>query len=450
MTGTQRGRLLRVLGVGFGLAVIVGNTIGAGILRTPGDIARELPQRWWVLAVWVGGALYALLGTNSLAELGAALPRSGGHYVFSHRALGPYPGFIVGWSDWVATCGTAAAVSIAIGEVTARLFAPVRGREVVVALAVIAVLTLVQWRGVRWGGRLQEVSSLAKAVAFLVLVAACWLLPARGAALLPSEVAAVTLAHPAGSFVAWMIALQAVIYTYDGWNGAVYFSEEVRDAGRAIPRAMFSGVLAVAAIYLLVNLAFLHVLSLSVLARSTFPAAAAARAVFGPLGDTLVSALMLVSLLSAVNAYVMMAPRVLYAMSSDGLAPASATTVNAGGTPTLAMLISSAVAAAFLAGGAFNAVIAVVAYFFVANYALTFTSLFALRRREPELPRPFRSWGYPWTNALALAGAVAFLGGAVVADPRHSLVALGLLVASYPVYRVTRALAARGPASPAP
>jgi len=181
MTASPRGRLLRVLGIGFGLAVIVGNTIGAGILRTPGDVARELPQRWWFLAIWVAGALYALLGTNSLAELGAAVPLSGGQYVFSHRALGPYPGFIVGWSDWLSTCGTSAAVSIAIGEVMARLFPAFAGRETLVALAVIVALTAVQWRGVTWGGRVQEVTGLAKAIAFLALVAACFLRPRMGA-----------------------------------------------------------------------------------------------------------------------------------------------------------------------------------------------------------------------------------------------------------------------------
>jgi APA family basic amino acid/polyamine antiporter len=447
MTQPARGALLRVLGVGFGLAVIVGNAIGAGILRTPGDIARGLPERSWILVVWVAGALYALLGSNSLAELGAAVPRSGGQYVFAHRALGPYPGFVVGWSDWLSTCGTSAAMAIALGEVSARLLPRLAGREVAFAIVVVVVFTAAQWRSVRWGGRLQVASSLAKVLVFVGLIGACFLLPARGVA--EPGAAGVASAAAVGGFVAWMVALQAVIYTYDGWNGVIYFGEEVQDPGRSVPRAMFGGLFAIAAIYLLVNLAFLHVLPVPVLAQSKLPAATAASALFGQMGDTLVSGLMLVTLLSAVNANVLMAPRVLFAMASDGLAPAGATAVNVGGTPTISLLLSSAVAVAFLALRAFDAVIAVVAYFFVANYTLSFISLHVLRRREPELPRPFRCWGYPFTNALALLGSLAFLAGAVVADPRHSLVAVALLAASYPVYRATVLLASRRAVAPA-
>ena len=432
----RRRSLLRVLGVGFGLAVILGNTIGAGILRTPGDVARHLPATALFLGVWVVGALYALLGANSLAELGTAVPRSGGQYVFAHRALGDYPAFVVGWSDWLSTCGTSAAVAIVIGESLARLHPPLEPWTVPVALLVIVAVGLVQWRSVRWGGRAQELTSLAKALAFLALVAACF---AFGR---PVAAAAPAVALPALGAV--VLALQAVLYTYDGWTGVVYFSEEVRDPARDVPRAMFGGVLTVAAIYLLFNLALLHVLSLADMAAAKLPAGAAALAVFGPAGDAVVTALTLVSMLGAVNAYQLMAPRVLYAMASDGLAVDAAVTVNRGGTPTVALLLSTVVAAAFLASGTFEAVIAVLAFFFVANYTISFVALFALRRREPDLPRPYRCWGYPWTNALALACSLAFLVGAVVSDRANSLWALGLLAASWPVYRLARRFSAGG------
>jgi APA family basic amino acid/polyamine antiporter len=437
------GRLLRVLGLGFGLAVIVGNTIGAGILRTPGDIARHLPSTALFLGVWVVGALYALLGANSLAELGAAIPRSGGQYVFAHRALGEYPAFIVGWSDWLSTCGTSAAVAIVIGESLGRIHPPLAPFTLSIALVSILLVTLVQWRSVRWGGRAQELTSLAKAIAFVALVVACFAFGGRADGGGEAAVAVPALA-------AAVLALQAVIYSFDGWTGPVYFSEEVKDPGREVPRAMFFGLLAVTAIYLLFNLALVHVLPLGDIAHAKLPAGAAAFAVFGPTGDLVVTALTLVTMLSAVNAYQLMAPRVLYAMANDRLALGAAVAVNRGGTPTVALLLSTFVALAFLASGTFSSVIAVLAFFFVANYTISFVSLIALRRREPDLPRPYRCWGYPWTNAIALLGSLAFLAGAVWSDRSNSLWALALLAASYPVFRLARHFAHRagGPAAP--
>src|SRR2546423_7945352 len=143
-----RGRLLRVLGVGFGLAVIIGNTIGAGIFRAPGTIAKQLPDPCLFLAVWIIGGLYALLGAISLSELGAMIPRSGGQYVFARYALGEYAGFIVGWSDWISTCGSAAAVSLLIGEFAGPLFPFLNGKAVVVAATVASVFAILQWRGI--------------------------------------------------------------------------------------------------------------------------------------------------------------------------------------------------------------------------------------------------------------------------------------------------------------
>src|SRR5919107_2812438 len=171
-----RGRLLRVLGVVFGLAVTVGITIGMGILRTPGEVAQQLPHRWLFLGAWALGGVYALFGAVSVAELGTMIPRSGGFYVFARRALGEYPGFIVGWSDWLSTCGTVAVVALVLGEYAGRLFPALAGREVAVACAVTLAFAVLQWRGVRWGSRSQELTSLLKTVAFVALIVACFAL----------------------------------------------------------------------------------------------------------------------------------------------------------------------------------------------------------------------------------------------------------------------------------
>jgi len=432
-TAASRGRLLTVLGVGFGLAVTIGNTIGAGILRTPGTIALHLPSFWAFMSVWIAGALYAMLGANALAELGTLLPRSGGQYVFVRHGLGEYPGFIVGWSDWLSTAGTTAFVAMVVGEYTIGLFPSARTHQVV-ALGVIGVLTLVQWFGVRAGGTAQNITSVMKALVLLALIVACFVFGSREA----GDGTAIAVEREGSLFLAYIIALQAVIYTYDGWSAVIYFSEEVKDPGRSIPRSMFGGVIAITAIYLLINYAFLRVVSLPTIAGKNFAAAVVAERLFGVYGDTVIRMLMVIALISAVNSNVLMAPRVLFAMARDGLFWKGAQEVNRGGTPDVALLISSIVAAVFVVTNTVDTVLAKLAFFFVANYTLSFVALFVLRRKMPDAERPYRAWGHPFTTALALLASIAFLAGTVYSDTASSLWSLGLLFLSLPVYFVVR------------
>ena len=435
MTTAPRGHLLAVLGVGFGLAVMIGTTVGAGILRTPGVIAGQLQTFWPYIAVWVVGGIYAFLGANALAELATLVPRSGGQYVFVRHGLGDYAGFVVGWSDWISTCGTTAAVAIVVGEYAVSLFPQVRTAQVV-ALIVLAIFTLVQWMGIRSGGAVQNVTSIVKAVALLAFIVACFWFGTRS----PVAPTAVQLQPDGSVLLVFVIALQSVIYTYDGWSAVIYFTEEVKDYGRSIPRAMLTGVAVVAAIYLLVNLAFLAVVSLPTIAGSNFAAGVVVDRMFGSAGQTMLQGLVVLILLSAVSANVLMAPRVIYAMAEDRLFWRAAREVNRGGTPDVALMISSLLAAAFIATNTFETVIAKLSFFFVANYTLSFVTLFVLRSREPGANRPYRAWGHPLTTGLALVASIAFLVAATFSDTKSSLWSLGLLAASVPVYLLVKRL----------
>lgn len=452
-----RGKLLQVLGVWFGVAVAIGNAIAAGIVRTPGDIAKMLPNPWLFIGVWVAGGLYAFFGASSLAELGAAIPRSGGQYNFSRRAIGEYAGFIVGWSDWLSTCGTAAAISIVIAEYS-RYFLPwLAGREVPLAVAVIAAFFVLQWRGIRWGSGTQLLSSAIKTIAFVVLVAACFALGGRTH--LPASAAAgVTNAAPAHAvfptgwpfLIALILSLQAVVYTIDGWDGVVYVGGEVRDPGRDVPRAIFGSVFSVMGIYLLLNLAVLYVLPMNEIAGNDFALGAAAEHIFGRYGDPVIRIIMIVSMLSSMNANQIFCTRTLHAMSCDGLFFSAASRVNKGGTPVMALFLSTVAGILFLLTGTFERVIDMLAFFFVANYTLSYASLFLLRRREPKMVRPYRAWGYPWTAGVALVASVVFLVASVATDiqgarasghfwpPSPALLALAVLALSYPVFRLLK------------
>jgi APA family basic amino acid/polyamine antiporter len=445
--------LRRALGVGFGIAVAVGSMIGAGILRAPADVAARLPIPALFLGAWVLGGLYALLGANAVAELGAMLPRSGGQYVFVQRAMGRYAGFVVGWNDWLSTCGAVAAVAIVVGEAVGTLVPGLRGQAVTVATAAIAAVGVVLLRGVRESDRTQRLTSALKATALLALVVACLGAPVWGR---EAEAAAAPLAPvvvPTGLALgaALVVALQGIIYAYDGWTGVIYFSEEVHDPGREIPRALFGGVLSVTLLYLLLNAAFLVALPLAAIAASPLAATSAASVVFGPRGGTVVTVVVLLALPSAIVANTLMASRVAFALGRDGAAPGFLSNVNAGGTPAGALLATMVTSALFLLTGTFERVVAVCAFLFVASYALSFASVFVLRRREPLLPRPYRAWGHPWSTGLVLAGSLAFLAGTVAADPGTGLVALVLVALSWPVHRLAlagRRARASGPPRP--
>jgi APA family basic amino acid/polyamine antiporter len=418
-----------VLGVAFGVAVIIGNTIGSGILRTPGSVAALLPNEWLFILAWIAGGVYALLGTISLAELGVLVPRSGGQYVFARKAFGPYAGVIVGWSDWISSVASWSAAAILVGEYAGALIPSLAKSSLAIGVGVVVLFTVLQYRGVKWGDVVQQGTTLLKALAFAALIVACFAI----APIAPVAAPAATVA-PAIGFGAIVLAMQAVIFTYDGWNGLLYFSEEVRDPGREIPKAMFAGVGAIIGIYVLVNIAFVHVLGIETLAKSDFAAGAAAQALFGARSDTILRIVLIVGLFSGINAYSLFCPRILYAMSRDGLFPEWGSTVNTGGTPTLTLLASGALAILLLLTGTFNSVIAVAAFFFVLNYVFSFAAVFKLRRTIPDAPRPYKAWGYPFTTGFSLLGGVAFLVGAVVSDKRNSLIAIGMLAVSYPVY----------------
>ena len=418
---------------------MVGNTIGAGILRTPGSIAGYLPEFWPYIGVWAVGAIYALLGANAVAELGTMIPRSGGQYVFVRHALGDYAGFVVGWSDWVSTVGTAALVSILFGEYAVGLIPELR-TQVVVALMLVAALTLIQWIGVRVGGGAQTVTSFLKAAVLLILVGACFILGSQNPA-----TSSMQIEREMSLMTALILSLQGVIYTFDGWTAPIYFSEEIKDHSRNIPRSMFIGLLVVTVVYLLINIGFARVVPLPTLAGKNMAAATVAEHLFGMHGDTVLRVVMVISLISAVNSSILMAPRVLFAMGNDGLFWRGATEINRGGTPDVALLFSSVLAAGFIVTGTFERVIAILAFFFVAQYTLSFMSVFVLRKREPAAERPYRAWGHPVTTGIALLASIAFLIGAVIVDLRNSLYALALVAVSVPVYFLMKSMTAVEP-----
>jgi basic amino acid/polyamine antiporter, APA family len=413
--------LRRVLGLGFGLAVIVGSTLGIGILRTPGLVAAQLPGPLAILLVWVVGGVYTLLGAVCFAELGTMLPKEGGYYVYARHAFGNTVGFAVGWTDWLCYCAVLGYVSIGFAEFVAVLQPSLSGSVTLIAVTVLVGLIALQWAGVEVSSRFQQVATAVKFVAFVVLVLAAFIV--HGVSI------GTGTAAPATSPTGLVLALQAVVITYGGWQSALYFSEEDRRPEANIPRSMVGGVAAVIVVYLLVNLALVSLLPLDELARSTLPAADAARVLVGPTGHLIITILSLISLPPMLNAIVMIGTRILFAMGRDGLMWRKTATIGAGGTPTIATLLTTAVAVLGIVSGTFQRLVAITAFFLALNYAICCVALIVLRRREPSRPRPFVAWGYPWSAGIVLTGAVAMLIGTLVGDAVNGAGALALLAA---------------------
>ncbi len=436
---SERGHLLKILGVGFGIAVGIGGTIGVGILRNPGGVAEQLGSFWMIILVWLLGGVYCLLSANYLTELATMIPKAGGFYVFGERAFGRYGGFVVGWSDWLNNSLGVSFISVVFGEYAASLFAPnLKGGRIVFSVAIITVVAILNMIGLRAGSETQKITSCLKAGALLGFVVACF---AFGGQPSQSDATQVAIAAPrsfSSSLIAFVLAFQLVLGTYDGWYSAIYFTEEDKNPTNNLPRSIFGGLGAIIAIYLLINLALLSVLPISQLGTSKFAGGEAMTAIFGARSGQLVTILALLSLVGIINAILMGAPRIMFALGRDGLFTKKTAVVNKGGTPAYALLMTAGTAIVLSSIGTFELLLAIGQFFMVVITILLIVSLFILRRREPETPRPFRTWAYPFAPLFMLFLAVLLFLGYLVSNPYPSIFAVVLLLVSYPLFRLTK------------
>jgi basic amino acid/polyamine antiporter, APA family len=427
--------LRRILGLGFGLAMVFGGTVGVGILRLPGTLAASLGDSHLIVLFWILGGVYALLGAVSVAELAAMLPLAGGFYVYARRAFGNGAGFVVGWSDWFNQVAALAYASITASAFLGALWPPAAHYTRTGGVLVIGAFTALHWVGLRLGSTLTRLISIAIGLMMLILIVSCFLAPPAAAQGVPLPLAAASLPLLSiAMFSAVVTAFRAVLLTYDGWYSPIYLAEESTDPARTLPRAMIGGTVVLTILYVLINVAMLRVLPLSTLASSDLPAADAARVVFPRGGAELVTAISLLTVLSLVNAVLLMTPRVLLAFGRDGLFTSKAAAVSVGGTPRVALAVSSAAGIALILSGTFEQIVALATVLFLLNYIATYVALFVLRRREPDLPRPYRAFGFPFTTGIVCLGCVLALVAAVLEDTRSAVAAALLLIACAPVY----------------
>lgn len=424
--------LQRLLGKGFSIAAGIGFVIGLGILRTPGEIATTIHTPGAYMALWIGCAVFVFLSLGVVAELIAMTPRSGGIYALVAHAYGPYPGFLIGWSDWVANSASMALKAVVLAEYVALVEPSLAPHGTIVAIVVSTFFALLQLRGVRVGAGIQQFASAVIGLIMIALTLALF----YGAFVNGGPVDVPDVAVPRGDpgLAAIGIVVAAVVYTYDGWYAPSYFSGEVKSGARAVAIGSLQAALIVAALYILLNLAIVVSVPLGALIGHDLALAGAVDAIYGAGAGTVVVFAAIFILLSHQNLQYMVASRVLYSLSTDGLGTRRATAVNDKGTPAGAVVFTWILTIGLIAGGQFRLLLSLVTIFFVAMYVGLVIGVFRLRRQEPDAERPFRAWGFPATGVVCAVGWTAVALFVAVTNPDSTLYGVILTAISVPVY----------------
>jgi basic amino acid/polyamine antiporter, APA family len=462
---TSEGQALeRRLGPLDAAAIIVSNVIGGGILFTPPQVAAAVPHPWLFLAVWIAGGVLAFAGAMAYAELAALRPRAGGEYVYLRAAYGRLMAFLTGWTSFVAGFSGAIAASAVVlafyvgrfvpaaADTTALLTVPlpyvplVVSRQSLVALSAIALMSWIHLRGVGPGRFVGNVLASLKVSALLIFIALGLSIGAGSSANLQQSAGAVPAA-------AWLLALIPVMFTYSGWNAASYVAEEIKNPGRNVPLALGLGTAAVIVIYVLLNLLYLYVLPVSELAQVKGSVLdVIADRLLGTRAGDIMGIVSIISIAASISAMVFAGPRVYYAMARDGLFVEPAAHVHRKyRTPAVAIVAQAIWSGLLVLSGSAQTLTTYTGFAVVLFAGIAVSTLFVLRRREPDAPRPFRAWGYPVAPAIFTIASALIVANALWTDLLRPLstgdswgpAAAGLIVIAVglPVYFVLRSRA---------
>ncbi len=432
-------RLPRRLGLWSAVAVLIGSTIGSGIFRTPASVAQRVDDVPLFLLAWVIGGAVAVCGALTYAELAAAFPRSGGIYVFLRQAFGPLPAFLFGWAELlIIRPGAYGAIGITASAYALRTVGlnpaaelaglPFRGDQLLGAGFIILV-GAVNYFGIRRGAVIQNVSTVFKVGALAALVI-------LGFAMGKGQGMAPMLAQRAEVAVSpFLLAMVSILWAYDGWADLAFVGGEVKDPQRTLPRALIIGTSVVVLLYLSANLIYLYLIPIAQMKQAELVAADVAQLLIGPAGIVAVSAAVAVSTFGTLNGSMMTAPRIFFAMADDGLFPKAIARVDPKtGAPTAAILLAAVMGVIFVLIKTFTELADQFVIGIWPFYALAVAGVFVLRRTQPDLPRPYRTFGYPVVPLLFLGASLFLLGNYLVSETKAFAVDIVVILSGVPVY----------------
>jgi APA family basic amino acid/polyamine antiporter len=433
MSGTEV-KLVRQLGFWSSIGLVIGITIGSGIFRTPAVIATRVPDPTLMLAVWVLGGLISLCGALSIAELAASLPRTGGLFAYLREGWGRLAGFLFGWSELVLIRGSAtAAISTVFSEYLQRSLGydpATTGMTDMIAAATIAFAAVANIRGAQIGAAFAGISTATKCAALVLITATAFLL--GGAQASATNFAASSAPVDPGLFG---LAIISVLWAYDGFADLSFAGGEVAEPQKNLPRAIIFGTLAILSIYLAANVAYLYVSPIDKVAQSRLIAADTMQAIFGQAGVAFISVVVMISAFGALNASMLASPRVFFAMADDGLFFRTVAKVHPRyHTPYVAILLAAALGVAFVLLRTFEQLADTFVLSIWPFYAFGVGALYILRRKRPDLPRPYKVPGYPVLPAVFIAGVIYLVVNALITDPIWTTVTFGIVLLGIPVY----------------
>jgi APA family basic amino acid/polyamine antiporter len=457
-TRPANAQLVRGLSAWDGALLTIGSIVGTGIFLTTADIARVLPHGGMILLVWLVGGLLSLAGALTYGELGAMFPRAGGMYHFLKEAYGPLPGFLYGWACFlVIMSGGIAAIAVGFGTYLGYFFPffstenvffslpvgpwtwGVSGTQLA-AVAAILLLTAINWLGLRQGAWTQNLLTILKIGAVVVFALIGFLVPARASANLTAPL------PPGNLLAAFGVAMIAALWTYDGWYGLTFSAGELRRPERDLPRGLLVGTAAVVTMYLLLNVIYLRALPVETMGETSRIGEAAAGALFGAAGSRWLSAAVLISTFGCLSATILYSSRIYQPMAEDGVFFRRAAAIHPRyRTPGWSLWVQSGWAVLLTLSGTYEQLYTYVVFAGVLFHVLTGAALFVLRKRRPELPRPYRVWGYPVVPALFVVASLILVVNTLVEKPVESLLGLGLVAAGIPAYLFWRGRAGKEP-----
>lgn len=421
-----------MLNSGFALAVTIGGIIGLGILRTPGEVAAIAPNPFIFVSLWVFGGLFVLLSTVVACELIGMTPRSGGTYSLVRRAYGPFPGFVIGWVDWLSFVADIAFKAVVVTEF-AELLIPATGQwQIPLAIIVTSVFAALQLWNITLGARIQQIA--ATTMVLIVMGFTLTLLFAETA--VSNNTASVP--PEANGFDSWSLVIASLIYTYDGWLYAAYFSGEIKGGSKTVVRSTIKGVIIVILLYIFLAAVLAWKIPLTSLAGNELALAAAVEMVVSPLASTIVLVVAVIMLLAHQNLLYMSTPRILQALAVDGLATKRAGKISKGGNPVFAVLLSWGLSVGLIMIGGFNFLLHLSVFFYVFLYVLLIAGVIILRMRQPDTNRPYRAWGHPLSTYICLLGWLFLALFQAVAEIDTAIYAAIMIAISLPVYWILK------------
>lgn len=441
-------RLPRTVGLFPAIMVLIGITIGSGIFRVPPTVAESLPEPGPFLLVWVLGGALALFGALTLGELAAMFPRSGGILAFLEEGLGPLPAFLFGWSQLVIIRASAlGAIATIFAEYLGKFITLTAQQIHFVAAGLIGLIGLLNWMGVKKAAAVNNLATGVKYLSLVGLVVLAFTAPTGSAGnFAPLFVSALSVSAVA-------TALVSVMWAYDGWADLSFMSGEVRDPGRTLPRALILGTLAIIAIYLLVNLAYIYLVPLPEMAQMVgranaagmeppLIAATAAERIplLGGVGARLIAAVVMISTFSSVNGTMMASPRIFFGMADRGLFFRGIARVSPRfQSPSTAIFLASLLGVLYVLFNDFEQLAQKFVLGIFPFYVLAVLAVFMLRRREPGLPRPYRALGYPAVPLVFMLASVGMMLNALLTKTADTALTFGIILVGVPVYYVARA-----------